>query len=78
VEHFVIEIEHKGKPVAYEANLQITGFTHRILIFVEEVEVIFERDDQNEYRAIVAPTHMDKVNVKLLAAIAAQLDEAFK
>jgi hypothetical protein len=78
LEHFVIEVEHKGEPVEYEAHLQISGFTHRILINLDDVEVVFERDDQNNYRAIVAPTHVEKVNVKLLASIAAKLDEAFK
>lgn len=53
-EPFLIPVSYKGKEWEFEATLQILGYTHRFNVLVEGAEVIFERDEEGQYRAIVS------------------------
>jgi hypothetical protein len=51
-EPFVIEVNYKGVERAFEARLQVFGYSHRFHVDVEGVEVLFERDEEGSYRAM--------------------------
>ena len=53
-EPFLIPVNYKGIEWEFEATLQIFGYTHRFNVLVEGTEVIFERDEEGQYRAILS------------------------
>jgi hypothetical protein len=79
-ETFVITANYKNKQRDFDAELHSFGFSYRIEIMVDDVKVIFEPDEERNYRAYVpdaigAQTLPDAL---LLKAIAQALEEAFK
>ncbi|MDP4149713.1 MAG: hypothetical protein Q8927_07125 [Bacteroidota bacterium] len=68
---FNIPVNYKGKELEFEARLQSVGYTHRFLVNVEGTELVFERDEDSQYRAIIPHDHRGKEPDKaLLQAIA--------
>ena len=65
-EPFVIELDYKGVARAFEARLTVFGYSHRFHVDVEGMEVLFERDEEGSYRAMVpqmpenAPERMER------------------
>jgi hypothetical protein len=53
-ESFDLPVNYKGTDRAYSSRLIIQGYTHKFAVLVEETEVIYERDEEGEYRAIIA------------------------
>lgn len=51
---FDIPVTWKGKEYLFPAQLQSFGYTHRIVVDVNGVEVQLEPDEERNYRAIVA------------------------
>lgn len=77
-EPFVLTVPNKGQDRDYEAQLEQTGYTHRFRVRVNEVEVLFERDEEGGYRAMLPPTVTEqeaaKLDRELLQAIAQQIE----
>lgn len=59
-EPFYLTVKHKGKEKDYEAQLVMTGYTHKFVVQVDDVELWYERDEEGAYRAILPPTVTDK------------------
>lgn len=69
-EQIVIPVIFQGVEREFTARLQAWSYDFRFIVDVEGVEVIFEKDDQGEYRARVASEHLAKApKLALLAAI---------
>ncbi|WP_127125055.1 hypothetical protein [Pseudoflavitalea rhizosphaerae] len=67
-----IPVTWKGKELSFPARLQQTGYTHRILVDVDGVEIVLEPDEEKNYRAmLVDPDHPDakRLDAGLIAAI---------
>ncbi len=78
-EPFVLEVEHNGKPLAFETRLLRLGYTYKLSVMVDEIEIMFERDEEGGFRAIV-PEGVDEKNKRtidpsLLQAIAQTIQE---
>jgi hypothetical protein len=70
-EPFIITIQHKGKERDLEASLQVFGYSHRFHVLVDGSDIIFERDEEGQYRAIIAPEAETKnIDTGLLQSIA--------
>jgi hypothetical protein len=54
-EPFVITLNYKGAEREFRARLQVFGYSHRFHVDVEGTEVLFERDEEGSYRALVPP-----------------------
>lgn len=52
---FLIPVNYKGVERNFEASLQVLGYTHRFHVAVDGVDVIFERDEEGSYRAVIPP-----------------------
>jgi hypothetical protein len=52
-EPFIITVSYKGGEKEFEARLQVFGYSHRFHVDIEGTEVIFERDEEGHYRAIL-------------------------
>jgi hypothetical protein len=52
---FLIPVNYKGVEKSFEASLQVMGYTHRFHVAVDGADVIFERDEEGSYRAVIPP-----------------------
>ena len=78
---FIIPVEYQGKELELEAQLLRMGYIYKIKVITGEgVEVIFEKDDEGNFRAILPDGADEKnrnnVDVYLLQAIAQTLTES--
>ncbi len=77
---FELPVEYNGKEMLFPAELLPMGFTHKIKVTVDGTEILFEPDEERNYRAMIANTDMDKpvhLNKNLLEVICTTLDELF-
>jgi hypothetical protein len=74
-EPFNIPVQFKGVDREFEASLQIFGFSHRFHVSVEGTDVIFDRDEEGHYRAIISPENKGKIpETALLKSIAQAIE----
>jgi len=77
---FELPVEYKGEEILFPAELLPMGFTHKIKVIVEGTEILFEPDEEKNYRAMIPDTEMekrDRRNKPLLAQICKTLDQLF-
>lgn len=78
-EPFVLSVPYKGGDLELQAQLQLTGYTHRFAVWINETEMHFERDDAGDYRALLPPHVTEKeaqqIDRQLLQAIAEKIQE---
>lgn len=74
---FEFSVEHMGTCLAFESELQSWEFGHRILMKVNGCKVIFELDEERNYRAVLEEGKKFS-DSSLLANIAHALEVAFK
>jgi hypothetical protein len=79
-ETFTLDVIFKGEDLEFEGKLLVTGYLHKIEIDVNGTAVVFEPDEERNYRALVAPEQMDgrHLSVGLLQAIARRLESLLK
>lgn len=78
-EPFYLTVTHKGKEKDYPAQLVMTGYTHKLVVQVGDVEVWYERDEDGAYRAILPPTTTEKqaagLDKELVQLIASKIEQ---
>lgn len=70
---FEIPVTYKGQELHFAAQLQQLGYVHRFAVDVNGQEILFEPDEERNYRALMdsEQTGAHKpVNIELLQAIA--------
>lgn len=75
-ELIIISVPYKNAEKQVEIQLEVTGYTHRFRVLIDEVPVLFEPDEERQYRAIVPPEYAqaaEPLDPVLLQAIAATL-----
>ena len=79
-EDFELPVDYKGKEILFTARLLQQGYTYKIELEIAEAKVLFEKDDQGEWRAIVDPEKdtVEKIDIELLKAVAASLEAIFE
>jgi hypothetical protein len=79
MEEFDLELEHNGKPQQVPAKLVTTGFGYKIHVTAGELEIIFERDDENKWRAVLpyGTEQHAKTDKSFIAAIGEALEKNF-
>jgi hypothetical protein len=74
-EPFHITVNYKGADREFEASLQVFGYSHRFHVAVEGTDVLFERDEEGNYRAIIPPENAGRIpETGLLQAIARTIE----
>jgi hypothetical protein len=79
-ESFDLPVWYKGEEIFFPAELLPTGFTHKIKLTIQGTEILFEPDEERNYRAVVGEADRDKANKldrELLAVIVETLHELF-
>ena len=81
MEDFDLPIEYKGVEHVFKGSLVTFGHTHKFQVDVNGQIVIFEPDEERNYRAVITyekignSKHIDE---ELLKSISAFLEEIFK
>ena len=60
-EPFILEVDHNGRQLQFETRLLRLGYIYKFSVVVDETEIMFERDEEGGFRAIV-PDGVDEKN----------------
>ena len=77
---FELPVEYQGKEILFPAELLPMGFTHKIKVTIEGTEILFEPDEERNYRAMIPDAEIenrDRLNKPLLKQICNTLDQLF-
>lgn len=72
-ETITLPVDYLGRLLELPLSIVPLGFTYQLHIQVEGKSLIFEKDDQGDYRVIDTATDKGSVDKGLLAAIVATL-----
>ena len=77
---YEIPVQYKGSELLVPAELVVTGYTHKFRVEVDGQEVLFEPDEERNYRALLDTEFCNsaKIDIDFLKAIAAGLEAALK
>lgn len=80
-EGFELPVRYRGEELLFPAQLVSFGWTHRIQVDVHGTTVFFERDEEGEWRALIAAEDLEagkKTDAELLKAIASCIEDILK
>ncbi len=80
-ESFEIPVLFRGQQLNFTSRLLVYGYNHKIEVDVNGIQIMFEPDEERNYRALINLEQIqksDKVNVELLKAIAAAIESIVK
>jgi hypothetical protein len=81
-ESFEITVTYKSETYSFNAKLFQYGYTHRIIVSVNNGDIIFEPDEERNYRAFAVPLDTEnstrELDVGLLEAIAKTIESIVK
>jgi hypothetical protein len=78
-EPMLLPVDYNGEELEFEMTIQ-QGYVPRVQIIIDDIPVIFEADNDDQYRALVSPEQTGKsthLTTDLLQAIAEQLQKLF-
>ena len=58
----------------YNGQLITSGHGFKIVLFIDDIAVVFEPDEERNFRAVVPPEDMNRIDAELLKRIAAELE----
>lgn len=76
-ESFTLVVNYKGKEYQLDSELRVYGYTHKIAINIEREEILFEPDEERNYRAVIPEESKIKIDIGLIQAIAKELEATF-
>lgn len=76
-EIFELPVHYNGQNLLLPAKLQVWGYSHRILVTLKNQTVIFEPDEERNYRAIL-PDQEKTPDVQLVQAIIMAIESLFR
>ena len=80
-EQFELPVEYKGEQMLIKASLIVTRYVHKFSVEVYGQMIIFEPDEERNYRAVLKYDQMDNkknIDVELLKSIASAIEELAK
>jgi hypothetical protein len=75
-----LSVTYRNQEYNFPAELRVFGYTHKIAVTVNDTIVLFEPDEERNYRAVIADSEKNKktIDPELLQAIAEELETALK
>ncbi len=80
-EYFAIPVTYKGEERDFTSRLLMSGYTHKLEVEVDGYLISFEPDEDQNYRAILDETQLNKhaqIDIGLLQAIAQVIESTIK
>ena len=80
-DEFDLPVEYKGKKHIFKASLIVQGFTHRFQIEINGQTILFEPDEERNYRAMFEygdAENRKNIDIELLKQIVAVIEEIVK
>jgi hypothetical protein len=77
-EPFELPVTFNGEEILFPAELWAMGFSYKIKIIVDGIDIFFEPDEEKNYRATIADSDRDKASLirkDLLQVISETLKE---
>jgi hypothetical protein len=77
-EEFELPVVYKGEQLMLKASLLVTGYTHKFSVDVNGQNIIFEPDEERNYRAVIPYDDINRnknIDKELLKVIAAAIQE---
>lgn len=72
---FTLNVTHKGKTEQLQAKLIRLGFTYQFHVGIMGKTLIFERDEERNYRVIDTDSHGKQVDPDFLQAVINKLSD---
>ena len=69
---FTITVEFRGSECSFEGQVLPMGYTHKICVFINNLEVMYEPDEERNYRALLNEADQSKVrqaDMELIALV---------
>lgn len=63
-EIFELPISYKGEQLYLPTQLLQSGYVHQFKVEVEGYEILFEPDEEGNYRALVNESMLDRLKIK--------------
>lgn len=79
-EKFDLPVWFNNEEIMFPAEFQPWGYSHRIIVSINQYPFIFEPDEEKKYRAIISADEMKKAgntDKQLLQAITETLQDLF-
>jgi hypothetical protein len=78
-ETFTLTVNYKNTDRNYEAELRAYGYNYKIAIMIDDAEILFERDEEGSFRAVLSQVDIKKIpNRQLIQLIAEELERLFR
>ena len=79
-EDLTLELSYKGKELSLPIQLIRWGYIYRLQVTINDTPVIFERDEERNWRAIIEETvsHHKQPDVALLQAISKEIERSLE
>ena len=79
-ESFTLTVHYKGEERSFDSELRVMGYTHKIAVNIDGTEVLFEPDEERNYRAVLSEKDINKkdIDAQLIGLIAAELEANLK
>ena len=74
-ETHVLPVEYLGETIELPLTIITHGYTYRLQVEIEGKKLVFEKDDQGEYRVIDESNGSGQISRSLVSAILATLKE---
>ena len=77
-EQFDLPIQYKGEQYIFKGALIVHGYTHKFNVDVNGQTIVFEPDEERNYRAVISPSDLESnksIDIELLKKIAEALWE---
>ena len=79
---FTLSINYKGEQKEFEARLVQFGYSYRIVVTVNDIEVYFEPDEERNFRVVAMPGQdekkLEKVDKGLLSELKEKIEEVIR
>jgi hypothetical protein len=78
MDEFELPVTYKGEEILFNSSLQVTGYAHRFIVDVYGQSVIFEPDEERNYRAIISTEDLNSnknIDPELLKIISEKITE---
>ena len=79
-EFFTLTVLYKGEERQFDSELRVMGYTHKIAVNVNGTELLFEPDEERNYRAVVSEADINKkqIDIELIKLLVEELEANLK